>query len=397
MRTRVKASYVARHLGALMLALSPVVLTVLLAGLLASILASSLRPWLAGSGDKRWYGTLSVQGSTLVDVTDREVHLAGVNWFGFETASFAPHGLDVRNYQSMLDQMVGLGFNTIRLPYSNQLFDPASQPTDINYQLNPDLRGLQGLALMDKIVDAAGQRGMRVILDRHRPDAYAQSDLWYTPQVPESRWIHDWVMLAQHYRGNDTVIGADLHNEPHNAATWGDGNPRTDWRLAAERCGNAVLAANPEWLIIVQGIENYHGDYYWWGGNLEGAQQFPVRLSQPDKLVYSVHDYGPEIYMQRWFMTSHLSASLAEAWQQHWAYLQQDGTAPVLLGEFGGRSMGGDLGGRWQRDLVAYVKRYDINYTYWSWTPDSGDTGGMLQDDWTTIDPSKRAILPIAP
>ena len=44
-------------------------------------------------------------------------------------------------------------------------------------------------------------------------------------------------MLAQHYRGNDTVVGADLYNEPHSPATWGDGNPATDWHLAAETAG----------------------------------------------------------------------------------------------------------------------------------------------------------------
>jgi endoglucanase len=376
------------------LALSPVWTTALLAVLLASTVAPALQPWIAGDTNRVWIGPLSTRGSALVDASGREVHLAGVNWFGFETASFSPHGLAVRNYQSMLDQMVRLGFNTIRLPYSNQLFDRDSRPTDINYQLNPDLRGLQGLALMDKIVNAAGQRGLHIILDQHRPNAYAQSDLWYTEQISESRWIHDWVMLAGHYRGDYAVIGADLHNEPHNAATWGDDNPRTDWRLAAERCGNAVLAANPDWLIIVQGIENYRGDYYWWGGNLEGARQYPVRLTQPDKLVYSVHDYGPEIYWQKWFASADLSVSLARTWQQHWAYLQEEHIAPVLLGEFGGWSMGRDLAGQWQRDLMRYVRRHDIGYTYWSWTPDSGDTGGLLQGDWTTIDPAKRANLP---
>ena len=44
-------------------------------------------------------------------------------------------------------------------------------------------------------------------------------------------------MLARRYLGNDTVIGFDLHNEPHGSATWGDNNTATDWRLAAERAG----------------------------------------------------------------------------------------------------------------------------------------------------------------
>ena len=37
------------------------------------------------------------------------------------------------------------------------------------------------------------------------------------------------------------VFAVDLKNEPHDAATWGDGNPKTDWRLAAQRLGDAVL------------------------------------------------------------------------------------------------------------------------------------------------------------
>ena len=203
---------------------------------------------------------LHTAGAQIKNAEGQTVVLTGVNWSGFETTSFAPQGLNVRNYQDMLDQMAHLGFNTLRLPYSNQLFDPASMPTSINYTLNPDLRGLQGLALMDKIVAGAQKAGLCVILDQHRPDAYDQSVLWYTPQVPQSRWIHDWVMLAQHYRNNPTVIGADLHNEPEDPATWGDGNPATDWRLAAENAGNAVLAVDPHWLIIVEGIAIYKGD-----------------------------------------------------------------------------------------------------------------------------------------
>ena len=88
-------------------------------------------------------------------------------------------------------------------------------------------------------------------------------------------------LLAKRYAGNDAVIGVDLHNEPHGKATWGSGDPATDWRLAAEKAGNAILAANPNLLIIVEGIEQYKGDWYWWGGNLMGARADPVRLNVP--------------------------------------------------------------------------------------------------------------------
>jgi endoglucanase len=338
-------------------------------------------------------GPLHTQGASFVDAQGQPFRITGVNWFGLETNSFAPHGLWARNYGDMLDQIAASGFNTIRLPFSNQLLDPSSMPQGIDYTKNPDLQGLDGLQVMDRIIAAAGQRGLRIILDRHRPTAAGQTDLWYSDDVPESRWIQDWVTLAQRYAGDATVIGADLHNEPHGAASWGDGNPATDWRLAAERAGNAILAANPNWLIIVQGVERYGNDWYWWGGNLEGAADAPVELSAPDKLVYSTHDYGPGVYQQKWFDAPGFPANLPGIWLAHWAFLQQQNIAPVLVGEFGGRSVGNDQEGIWQRNLVDFIRQNNLSYTYWAWNPDSGDTGGILDDDWTTLDQSKVAML----
>ena len=87
--------------------------------------------------------------------------LTGISWFGLETDSFAPHGLWARNWESILDQIVKLGFNTIRFPFSNQLLDPSSMPNGINYELNPDLKGLSGLEIMDKLIQGAGKRGLK--------------------------------------------------------------------------------------------------------------------------------------------------------------------------------------------------------------------------------------------
>src|SRR5262249_55751253 len=145
------------------------------------------------------------QGNQLVDAQGRNVKVAGVNWFGFESSTYAPHGLWARGYRSMMDQMKQLGYNTIRLPFSNQLFDAGSVPNGINFSLNPDLQGLTGLQIMDRIVAYAGQIGMRIILDHHRSEAGAGAEgsgLWYTSAYPESRWISDWVMLATRYAGN---------------------------------------------------------------------------------------------------------------------------------------------------------------------------------------------------
>jgi endoglucanase len=336
---------------------------------------------------------LRAAGGKLVDGTGREVCLTGVSWFGLETSIFAPHGLWSRRLEDMLDQIVESGFNLLRLPFCNQVLDDGRMPSSIDFTKNPDLRDLTSLELMDRVIEGAAARRVRVLLDRHRPTSEAQSELWYTGAIPETRWIRDWVFLARRYRDQPAVVGADLHNEPHGAASWGDGNAATDWRLAAERAGDAILEANPEWLIVVEGIERYGGDSYWWGGNLRGARAYPVRLVRQDKLVYSAHDYGPGVYPQPWFHAPDFPKNLPSVWTGHWAGVQGDGVAPVLMGEFGGRSVGADPEGVWQRTLVGFLKEHRISYAYWSWNPDSGDTGGILKDDWQTIDRAKLDML----
>jgi endoglucanase len=337
---------------------------------------------------------LSTSGNKLINTSGNIVRLTGVNWFGLETANYVPHGLWSRGYKEMMDQMKQLGFNVIRLPYSNQAFDAGSVPNGIDYSKNSDLQGLSAIQIIDKIVTYAGQIGMRIILDRHRPDATAQSALWYTSSYSENRWIADWKMLAQRYANNPTVIGADLHNEPHSPACWGCGDTAFDWRLAAQRAGNAVLSVNSNWLIIVEGVDCINGDCYWWGGNLANVGQYPVTLSDPNKLVYSAHDYPSSVYNQTWFGASNYPANLPGVWDSHWGYLIKQNIAPVILGEFGTKLLTAS-DGQWLNSLTSYLGSgiNGINWTYWSWNPNSGDTGGILNDDWLTVNTSKMQLL----
>src|SRR5690606_2912893 len=141
--------------------------------LVAAILLTTVAFSTGTVGGKRALAApLTTENARIVDKNGEEVTLTGVNWFGFETDAYAPHGLWSRNYEDMLDQIRDSGFNTIRLPYSNELFEPGSTPgKSINYSLNPDLKALSGLELMDKIVERATDRRLMVLLDRHRPTA----------------------------------------------------------------------------------------------------------------------------------------------------------------------------------------------------------------------------------
>ncbi|MEV6588709.1 glycoside hydrolase family 5 protein [Streptomyces acidicola] len=339
-------------------------------------------------------GPLSTKKADIVDSRGKKVVLTGVNWFGLETGSFAPHGLWARNWQSMLDQMAKQGFNTLRLPYSNEMFKASSKPNGIDFQKNPDLKGLTPQQIMDKIVKGATDRGIRVILDQHRPDQYGQSELWYSQTLTEKQWLDDWVKLAKRYQNNDRVIGADLHNEPRGQATWGDGNPKTDWRLAATKAGNAIHKVNKNWLIFVEGTDRFGTDQYWWGGDVQGVQKHPVKLNEPNKVVYSPHEYGPGVYNQNWFMAKDFPKNMPGIWEKRWGYIKKQNLAPIMLGEFGGRKTAGKSSEAiWQNAMIDYLKKNGISYTYWGWNPNSGDTGGVLNNDWNTIDQNKMKML----
>lgn len=339
-------------------------------------------------------GYWHTSGKLIVDSADKPVRIAGVNWFGMETSTFAPHGLWARNYKDMLDQIKSLGFNTVRLPFSNQLFDAESRPNGIDFDKNPDLVALTGLEIMDRIVLHAGKLGLKILLDRHRPDASAQSPLWYTSTYPESRWIADWQMLAKRYKGDATVIGADLHNEPRNPACWGCGEQSLDWRQAAQRAGNAILEVNPNLLIIVEGVELYENSHYWWGGNLKGVATAPVLLEVSNRIVYSAHDYPSSLYQQAWFNTADYPANLPAVWDSFWGYIAKKELAPVLMGEFGTR-LETESDRQWLSALVTYMGTgvEGTHWIFWSWNPNSEDTHGLLLNDWATVDQKKMDML----
>jgi len=341
-------------------------------------------------------GYWHTNGTQIVDEANQPVRIAGINWFGFESSTYVVHGLGQRDYHDLLRQVKTLGYNTIRLPFSDQLFFANSVPNGISFNngMNQDLQGLNGLQILDKIVAAAGQLGLRIVLDHHGVDAGSQVKLWSSSDCSVSCFESDWQMLARHYLGNPTIIGADLDNEPHGAACWGCGDPSVDWQMEAQKLGNEILAINPHWLIFVEGVECYKRDCYWWGGNLEGVADAPVRLSVPHQVVYSPHDYPPEVYPLSYFNAPDYPNNLRRIWDMHWGFIVKQGIAPLWLGEFG-TQLTTTIDRQWFTSIVAYLGTgvRGISWTYWALNPDSGDTGGILQNDWVTVIQNKQDYL----
>lgn len=329
------------------------------------------------------------EGTRIVDPAGNPFRIKAVSWYGLES-NFAPLGLYALSLDDILSQVQSLGFNTLRMTWSSEMLDARSKPMSINGNVNPDLAMLTTpLQILDEVVHRAPRFGLKVILSRHQSSAGHPDDLWYNGDYKQDRFFTDWVVLAAHYAGDSTVIGCDLQSDLKGIASWGDGNPDTDWKAAAEKAGNLVLQANPAVLIFVQGIEkSSDGSYYWRGGNLKDAAKYPVKLVLQNRLVYAPQDFArtavnPPLGMQPpWFSDPSYPTNLESVWGANWGYLL--GGGPVLLAAFGTPNKD-TSDQQWLKALEQYIQGHDgLSFAYWALNPESSDVKGIYADNWTS-------------
>jgi endoglucanase len=318
---------------------------------------------------------LQVSGRWIVDANGKRFKLAAVNWYGTEEMDYVVAGLDKLPLAKIAHEIRALGFNAVRLPWSNQMFESDPPIGAALLSANPALQGKTALVVLDAVIDALAFEGVAVILDNHTSDAnWCCSDtdgdgLWYTPNYPETSWIADWRAIVTRYSSRPAVVGADLRNEPRKVcsggscqvATWGGNDPTVDWHAAAQRGGNAVLGANPKLLVFVEGV-NYAND-------LTGVYSLPVALSVPNRLVYEAHDYA---WDHNGLQTAAQLHTVLGNW---WGYILAQGksyTAPVWVGEFGtchssSTCVSDTVGqGLWFSALGQYLTGADIDWSYWA-------------------------------
>ena len=142
---------------------------VLCIALAVVVFLDAARAYAQGAG--YWH----TSGAQIVDSNGTSVRIAGVNWYGFETTDYVAHGLNVQDYKSILQTIKNNEYNTVRIPFSNQMVESPIVPGYIHYSnssgpINTDLQGLNSLEVLDAIITQAGKIGLRVILDNHRSD-----------------------------------------------------------------------------------------------------------------------------------------------------------------------------------------------------------------------------------
>ncbi len=358
---------------------------------------------------------LRTSGRFIVDAGGHRIRLAGVNWFGAHQDLGVPAGLDRVHRTALAQTIAGLGFNSVRFPFSVWMMDRTSAVADQYLAANPDLRGSTPMQVYDACVAALTGAGLIVIPNCHMLfggwccAGNDNNGLWYNDSWPAAKFTAAWQDIARRYRSNRLVAAMDIKNEPRPATVggqkltpaWGTGGSGTDFAAMYTATGNLIHQISPDVLIICEGL-GYAAD-------LTGVAAHPVRLARPGKVVYSLHDYPwyhPARQPQPAYVTQMENAG---------GYLLSRGIAPVWIGEFGtdtgslanfglapSSRVGDAANGVWWKNIQAWLAAADADWCWWGLNPSHvkgttpvtnqlqynwGDraVNGLLAQDWTGV------------
>ena len=194
---------------------------------------------------------LRSKGRLLV-TADKGKHfrLKGVNWYGASDCCHVPGGLSAASVQQICETIKAIGFNVVRLPWSNEAvrlgrsvecsgeeldvtkstssapsITPVIPDGCIDFNINPELhdgaRSGNPLAILDYVVEQLGKNHITVVINNHTTygrwsGGLERNGLWFDQHdnsFSEASWIDDWVFMVKRYSHLPFVVGCDLRNE----------------------------------------------------------------------------------------------------------------------------------------------------------------------------------------
>ena len=293
---------------------------------------------------------LSVRDGAIVDGAGQPVILRGYNvggWMNMENFLTGYPGTESQHrrvlrrvlgpelYEAFFDRfmtvffddadaryLASLGMNSVRIPFNYRHFEDDARPFELKEE---------GFALLDRAIGHCRRHGLYAVLDFHALPG-SQNQHWHSDNEThkagfwvyrhfQDRAVHLWEALATRYRGNATVAGYNIMNEPADP----DGDVIKPF---CDRAVEAVRHADPDHIIFLDG-NRYSTDF----SAFENAPVYP-------NTVYSAHDYalpgfvygGPYpgvtngVYVDR--------DQVEETFLRRTEFMRATGT-PIWIGEFG--------------------------------------------------------------
>jgi len=264
-----------------------------------------------------------------------------------------------------LNNITNGGFNCVRVPVWWGNFYSITNTTSSGWRSD-------AFAVLDWLVTNCASRGIYVVIDMHgvvggqstSDDTGQQSqNLYWTSSVDQNETAYMWTQIATHYRGNGTVAGYDLINEPMGAP-----NTAAVW-AAYTNLYTTVRAVDTSHLIIIEGT---FGNWNW---NM---------LPNPSvygwtNIFYSMHEY-------QWNATNAAGIEAGSDNQVTDFNNHKSWNVPDYIGEWNDMGYGAAC---YEYSINDY-NNDGISWTMWAYKA----THGQVPDGWGWYDPTYWPTTP---
>ena len=254
-----------------------------------------------------------------------------ISFYGIET--------EMRNYvcswykpiEYYIPKLKGLGFNTIRIPFSYQYIQEG------NFQN------------LDRGIVETYKHNMSVILDYHRIWNNKQGESPLSDGLNIDQWIESWLVVLRRYKEFSNVFGMNVWNEYQKSDI-------NFIRWYSETLLTRVEKEMPNRMVYFVTGTN-------WGNDLRNMSM--EHLPFKDRIFYSTHKYP-------WSNTRD-----ERDWEETFGSVEGIPTNKLIVGEFGWT----DKDEEWAVRFFKYLKKKGIRDScFWSHS-NSHDTGNLYKDD----------------
>jgi hypothetical protein len=242
---------------------------------------------------------------------------------------------------------------------------------------------------MDRVLQAAADRGIVVVLAMHSVGSGRPAGLWYSSTTSAQDFLQAWRTVLSRYAGRHwNLMGIDLLHRPgRGRAKWGNDDPSIDWNLAAQATALRLLrefAGTFCGLCFVQGIEGgqFAANF---ATDLRGVREYPLTLNDPEldrRLVYEVLVMGPSVHPSMGSVyTTGWPQNLYANYDDLFGFVEGATGRALVVGKWGGTFNDDQQGDAiWQEAVGDYLASRCIADTfYWAVNPNvSGGGCGNL-------------------
>lgn len=258
-----------------------------------------------------------------------------------------------------LDNIKAAGFNTVRVPVWWGQFYPLDNVSNAGWRAD-------AFDMLDWLVNACAQRGLYVVIVMHGvvggqstsdTTGQANSNSYWNNANNQGNTGFMWWQIANHYKGNPTVAGYDLLNEP-------TGAPNSAAVISAyDSLYSTVRSADPDHIVYIEGT---FGNWNW--------DMLPSPASHNwTNVVYQMHEY-------QYSNMSDAGVRAGTDKQVNDFNNHASWNVPGYVGEFNDF---GNPASTWQYTVNAY-NNAGLSWTMWSYKA----THGLSTDSWGFYNPT---------